>query len=228
MGIISLIPKEDRPREKALSVGIENLSDAELLALILHTGVKGIGVIDLSSNILNQYKNLYFLSKENHVGLKEIKGLNTAKILSLLATFEIANRIDKLKRSNIGRISNSNDLYNSFKYLNELNHEELILLVLDKEKHVIKERTLFRGTCNVISLEIKSILYELLVSNAYYFVIIHNRISGEVYPSEEDIITTSLIRDNASNLSIKMYDHLIIGKDSYYSFKDHGKLYENA
>lgn len=218
------IPFSDRPREKAKRYGISSLKDEELLGLIFRTGTRGYNAVELGKETLKIHNNLYYLSKEDYYGLKEIKGLDEAKICTLEAVFEIAKRIDEIKKGRIDKISDIESLAEHYSYLGDLSQEELILLVLDRTKRVIKEKTLYVGTIDSLNINFKDVLFNASIPQASYLVLIHNHPSGKLYPSDDDIVTTGLIKEKCASFGIKLYDHLIISKEGYYSFLETNKL----
>lgn len=212
------LPNNEKPREVALRDGIESLNDESLLALVLNSGVKGRDVLELSSSILSIYKNYTNLANESHAGLKEIKGLSEAKVLRLLAVFEIAKRLEKEKFKEVEIYKDQAVIYDKYHSIFSSEHETLILLLMDYKYHLIKEKKYIGLSGQKITIDPKELIYELLISKAKKFVLIHTHLTDDVKPSDDDILATNALTKMANNLNIDLYDHLIIGKSNYYSF----------
>lgn len=220
MAKISDIPLNNRPRERALRYGVDVLNDTELLALILSSGIKGKSVLEISSDILSKYQNISTLSKENLTGLLKIDGINKIKAIHLLAIFELHNRLIRNEYSPLDIYKSPNEIYKRYRYLSTLDKENLILIILNNTKKIIKEINLSKGSKSHIVISYSDILKELLVAGGKHFIIIHNHPSNEYYPSAEDIITTSKIKSETKRFGITMIDHIIITSNGYFSFQE--------
>ncbi len=214
------LPKQSRPREKAIIYGIETLSDEELLAIIIGSGVKNKSAIEIADSLLKTYANLFCLSKAKLVSLKNEFGLSKISALKLEATFEFHRRLLTSKYQDLSKITSLENIYERYKNLEEHEQELLIVLMLDRYSQILKEKVLYIGTENDVSFNIKEIIIELLQTNTKKFVLVHNHPNGEKTPSEEDILSTSLIAEKTRSLNIKLIDHVIIYKGGYYSFKE--------
>lgn len=215
---IKEIPKKDRPREKALTYGIETISDAELLAIIIGSGVKNKSALDIANSLIDNYKNLLQLSNSNNALLMKEFGLSQISALKLEATFEFCHRLNKPKYKDEICVNTSNDLYELYRYLGYENQELFIVVMLNHKGMILKEKTIYRGTNNRIEINLQEILRELLMVKAKYFAIIHNHPSGNCFPSKEDEESTIIIAEKAKFLGLKLFDHLIICSKGYYSF----------
>ena len=217
---ISDIPTNLRPREKALQYGIEELSDQELLALIVGSGVRGHSAIDIAADLLRTYANsLETLSNTNYQSLLEHKGLKKSIALRLLATFEFHKRLISNKYQKIQKIENEEQVYFRYRFLENLDQEILIILMLDLKSRIIKEKTLYKGTFDGFSIDVKQIIQQLILAEAKSFYLIHNHPDEEQEPSEDDIIATKIIEKSAKNLSIKLVNHLVVFKGGYSCIK---------
>ena len=214
------LPKQSRPREKAIIYGIETLSDEELLAIIIGSGVKNKSAIEIADSLLKTYANLFCLSKAKLVSLKSEFGLSKISALKLEATFEFHRRLLTSKYQDLSKITSLENIYGRYKNLEDHEQELLVILMLDRYSQILKEKVLYIGTENDVSFNIKEIIIELLQTNTKKFVLVHNHPNGEKTPSEEDILSTSLIAEKARSLNIKLIDHVIIYKGGYYSFKE--------
>lgn len=214
------LPREIRPREKALHYGIESLSDEELLALLIASGVKGCSAMDISRDLLTTYLTLSSLANANLSSLEEHFGLSKITALKLMATFEFHNRLNSPLYQHRYLIGSSQDLYERYRYLENFTQEVLAIVMINKKKEIIKEKILYRGTNSDLSISPKEICLEIISSRCSQFVLIHNHPDGSPNPSEEDIYATEVIKKTADSLQIRLFDHLIIYPGGYYSFKE--------
>ena len=214
------IPIELRPREKAIRFGIEELSDQELLALIIGSGYKGKSAIDVASELLSSYFNsMYSLSNSNLTSLMEHTGLKEAVALRLLATFEFHHRLNSPKYQKQDSIKSSDELYLRYRYLENYDQEVLILIMLDSKNRIKQEKLLYKGTFDSFEIDVRQILQEIILAKAKSFILIHNHPDEENYASDNDILATNVIEKSANNLGIKLIDHIIIYRGGFYSIK---------
>lgn len=217
---ISDIPENLRPREKALLFGIEELSDQELLAIIIGSGVRGHSALDIAGDLLKTYANsLEALSKTNYRSLLSHLGLKQSIAARLIATFEFHNRLISNRYQKVSKIDSIDQVYFRYKNLEYLDQEVLVILMLDLKGRIIKEKTLYKGTFQSFSIDVKQIVQELILAKAKSFYLIHNHPDEESTPSSEDIIATNVIEKATKNLSIKLLNHLIIYKGGYTCIK---------
>ena len=211
-------PLDERPREKAKRYGLEQLSNVELLAIILKTGNKQESVIELSQRIINQIGGFDYLKDISYATLTNIKGIKEAKAITLLAVLEIAKRMIDVKSSHT-IIKEPRDCYQLMK--NKLmfeKQEKVVLLCFNNHLEVIKEKVMFIGSDNVSIISGKEIIKECLLCGSSRIMIVHNHPSGIATPSKEDVKATKVIQAMASQMEIELLDHIIIGKNSYFSF----------
>ena len=218
---ISDIPINLRPREKALQYGIEELSDQELLALIIGSGGRNNSAIDIANELLKSHANsLEALSNSNYRSLIGFSGVDKSIASRLLATFEFHKRLISNRYQKIQKIDTNEQVYFRYRYLENLDQEVLIILMLDLKGRIIKEKTLYKGTFDSFSINVKQIIQELILAKAKSFYLIHNHPDEEQEPSEDDVIATKVIEKTAKNLSIKLVNHLVIFKGGYSCVKD--------
>ena len=218
---ISDIPINLRPREKALQYGIEELSDQELLALIIGSGGRNNSAIDIANEMLKCHANsLEALSNSNYRSLIGFSGVDKSIASRLLATFEFHKRLISNRYQKIQKIETNEQVYFRYRYLENLDQEVLIILMLDLKGRIIKEKTLYKGTFDSFSINVKQIVQELILAKAKSFYLIHNHPDEEQEPSEDDVIATKVIEKTANNLSIKLVNHLVIFKGGYSCVKD--------
>ena len=216
---IKELPKEDRPREKALHYGIETLQDGELLALIIGSGVKGCSALDIARNLLSTYPTLATLANANLSSLEDQLGLSKNTALKLLATFEFHNRLISPMYQNSVAIKDSQDLYQRYRYLENYTQEVLVIVMLSRNNKIIKEKILYRGTEYGLNINPTEICAELIMTKCKKYVLVHNHPNGDQEPSDDDYYTTELIEGSTKALDIVMKDHLIIYPGGYFSFK---------
>jgi len=214
------IPIELRPREKAIHFGIGELSDAELLALLIGSGYKGKTAIDVAHELLSSYFNsMYSLSNTSLQSLMTHTGLKEAVALRLLAAFELHHRLNTPKYQKQDSIKSSDEVYLRYQYLENYDQEVLILIMLDSKNRIKQEKLLYKGTFDSFEIDIRQILQEIILAKAKSFILIHNHPDEESYASDNDILSTSAIEKSAKNLGIKLIDHIIIFRGGYFSFK---------
>ena len=219
------IPLLERPRERLINVGVENLSDEELLAIILKTGSKEMSVKSLSSYILSSLGGIENLKKLNFHEVKKIKGIGEAKACTLVALSEIARRMNRKVASIIGtKLNTPLKIFEFYKSKINDNQEEFYCIYLDASKKVIEEKLLFIGTANYSLVHPRDIFKEAYLLNATGIICVHNHPSGEVKPSTEDINLTIRLKKIGVLLGIRIIDHIIIGDEKYYSFLENGKI----
>lgn len=219
------MPLLERPRERLINVGVENLSDEELLAIILKTGSKEMSVKSLSSYILSSLGGIENLKKLNFHEVKKIKGIGEAKACTLVALSEIARRMNRKVASIIGtKLNTPLKIFEFYKSKINDNQEEFYCIYLDASKKVIEEKLLFIGTANYSLVHPRDIFKEAYLLNATGIICVHNHPSGEVKPSTEDINLTIRLKEIGVLLGIRIIDHIIIGDEKYYSFLENGKI----
>ena len=215
----------EQPREKALKFGINTLSNQELFALIIQSGGKNNSVLNISYNLLKQTKGLSGFFDCEYEQLLQIKGISKVTAIKLLAIRELMQRFEQLKIMNDEHILNSRDVYKMFRirYL-DINHEEVLILHLNHANVVIKENIIAKGSINEVSIDFRLIFSDVLKSNCHKFILIHNHPTGDSTPSNEDIYYTNEINKKAKSLGLKLLDHIIFGKNNYFSFKDNALI----
>jgi len=224
---IADLDSDDKPREKALKHGLKVLSNAELIALVIGSGVPGKSVIELSQEILrfhdNKIGNLARLTVADLV--KNHKGIGPAKAITLLAAIELSERI---KSDNVKEliIRDSKAIYNLMSDdVLSLNHEEFWVVLLSRSAKVIKKKKISAGGTSATVVDVKLILKEAIDNLASSMIIVHNHPSGNIRPSQQDDALTIRIRDAARLFDISLLDHVIIaGHESYFSYADEGRL----
>lgn len=229
MSTIKQLPKEQRPREKLAQSGAHTLSDAELIAIFLRTGVKGESAIEIANKLINKYGSLSELGKLEARELANEKGLGLAKASQLLACFELGARVAKEQLSK--RALNSPSLIKEFlsPIIGDKRTETLIVLAVDSKLRLIKYETISKGDVSSTSAHPREILRPVILHQASGFFLAHNHPSGDPTPSMADRQITKKLVEAAKLMNISLHDHIIIGKNSenhasYYSFSEAGQL----
>lgn len=213
--------KDERPREKALFQGIDTLSNAELLAIILKTGTRSASSLDLANQIIQCIGGFSHLAELSLADLIKIKGIKQTKALEVLAAVELAARLQLSDRKEQRQIENALDV---FEYLagrlQDLQQEYLVTLFLNTKNKIIRERIIYKGGLDVSIAHPREIYKEAMACSAARIIIAHNHPSGNVTPSAADIELTRMIASTGNIVGIPLLDHLIIGKNRYISLRE--------
>ncbi len=222
--LIKDLPECEKPRERMLEYGVENLSNVDLLSIILRNGVKDISVKEVAINILNNVESINDLSSLGVRELSNIKGVGPVKAITLLASIELGKRVSiKEAKANMS-LSNKEKIHEVFKkfFINE-NQEKFLAIFLDNKKCLINYKILFIGTNNASIAHPREVFIEAIKANASAVVVMHNHPSGNVLPSEEDKNITEKLIQSGHMLGIPLLDHIITNGEEYYSFYDEFK-----
>lgn len=217
-----------RPYERCEAYGPSVLSDAELLAVILRTGVPGKDATELAKQVFALSKTEEGILSLLHLTLPELrslKGVGRVKAIQLQCIGELSKRISKAQAAK-GLAMDSPDTLAAY-YMEELRHlnqEHLLLVLLNTKNQLIKDMILSKGTVNASIVTPREILVEALRFQAVRFVILHNHPSGDPEPSREDIQLTLRIREAGLLVGIPLIDHLVIGDQVFVSMKERGLL----
>jgi len=213
------ISKENRPRERFQRFGASALSDAELLAIILQKGTKEENVIDMSSRLISKY-GLDELSDLSLNEVQEIKGIGPAKAMQIRALFEFNKRhsLAKIKNS---IVKSARDVFDyASKRLPGKDKEYFMILHLDSRSRIIKDEVISIGTLNASIIHPREVFKSAIKESANSIILVHNHPSGDPSPSQEDIEITKRLFEAGELLDIKVLDHVIIGNEDYWSFKE--------
>lgn len=223
---IKFLAEDDRPREKLLSIGRQNLSDAELLAIQIGIGTKEETAIQLGQRILNTYNNdLNLLAKASVNELKKFKGIGEAKAINIASAFELGRRRTEYEVTGKLKITTSKDAFKLLnKKLSDLPHEEFWILLLNRANGVLKIECISKGGISGTVVDARLILKPAIELLASGIILCHNHPSGQLKPSEQDISLTKKIKESARLMDINLLDHIIIGDQKYLSFADEGIL----
>src|SRR3989338_9258827 len=223
---ISNWPEEDRPREKLLKNGEHTLSNSELLAILLRTGVKGQSAIDLARKILEKFKTFRNLSHTDLAQWREFKGLGIAKIAQIKAAIEIGRRFrEDEAKENQPKIESSKDVVDILmSRMRDLEKEVFKIVLLNSQNRIIDIFDAEEGTVNKANPIIREIFQKSLKNYAVSLICVHNHPSGKTAPSTEDCEFTEELFKAGNIMQVKVLDHVIIGDNEYYSFSDQGNI----
>lgn len=220
------MPPIERPYEKCLAFGPASLSDAELLAVILKTGAKDKTSIDLAREIMSliqDYEGLAGIHGLSYEQLTSIKGIGKAKAVQILCLGEIASRIScseaKKKLTFHSPKSIADYLMEDMRYLPK---EEVRVLMFDGNHGLIGESKVSVGTVNTALSSPREVFLDALKCQAVYIILIHNHPSGDPNPSGQDVILTKKMMKAGMMIGIELTDHIIIGNQKFYSFRENG------
>lgn len=214
------MPVDDRPREKLELRGVQNLTDAELVAILLRTGTKGKSVIGVAQELINENKNLAILASKTLSDLIKISGIGKDKAVTLLAAFEISRRIQSQSKwfSN-KRITSPADVAEIFiPLLRDELKEKFLVVCLNSANKIIKYEVISVGNLNSSVVHPREIFKVAIENSSASIILIHNHPSENPEPSNEDISITRKLVDTGKILDIPVFDHLIIAGNSFTSF----------
>ena len=218
--LIKEIPEVERPRERLMKYGVSNLSNEELLAILIKTGSKGKSSRDLASEVLSKVGDISKLKDINIHTFESIKGLGLVKRIDLVTLAELARRI-YLSNNKEAKITYTNPsvIYRDNKYLFEgLKQEHFYVFYLDNKKNLIERKLLFMGTIDRSIIHPREVFKNAYLCNASALICMHNHPSGDVMPSKADIEITKNLREIGHIQGIEVLDHLVVADDSYFSF----------
>ena len=215
---------EDRPRERLLANGAATLSTAELLAILIGSGVPGKSAVDIMRTILSDYgDSLMSLAKASVQELMRYEGIGEAKAVTIVAACQLANQRLKEDLPKRMRISSSADTFEYFKHkMQDLPIEECHLLLLDQGMAVKGSALLSRGGIAGASVDVRCLLREAILGQAVAVVLCHNHPSGRTNPSREDDNLTKRAAEACQAVGSRLVDHVIFAGNDYYSYQENG------
>jgi DNA repair protein RadC len=220
-------PVSERPRERLAARGPDALTHAELIAILLRTGLKGANVVRVAENILQKFGSLNALALATVDELKQISGVGPDKAVTLMAAFALAKRMEQERRGESPVLDNPATVVNFMREENRLeNVESFHVLLLNVRKKLIRAEKISQGLLDTILVHPREVFRAAIVANAAGIVLVHNHPSGDPAPSEADIkVTRDLIRAGQL-LKIDVVDHVIIGRATTERAKDYASLRE--
>jgi len=218
-------PEAERPREKLLARGPQALSDAELLAIFLRTGVKGKSAVDVARELLARFGSLRELLAAGQEAFCGAPGLGAAKYAQLQAVLEMSRRhlAERLQRGEVLSSSNDTKRYLQAR-LRDLPHEVFCALFLDNKHRVLAFEEMFNGTLNGAAVYPRELVKRALQLNAAAVILAHNHPSGVAEPSRADETLTARLKEAFQLVDVRLLDHLVIGDGEIVSFSERGLL----
>jgi DNA repair protein RadC len=217
---------EDRPREKLIQKGAINLSEAELIGILISSGTKNKSAVDLGRELLGSVNNnLITLGKLSITDLKKLKGIGNARAVTIAAALELGRRRKLSDVPDVLQIKCSKDVADIFQpLLADLAHEEFWILFLNRSNKVINKMKLSQGGISGTVTDVRIVMKTAIEYLASGIIVCHNHPSGNLKPSESDSKITQKIKEAGNLMDIQLLDHLIISDKDYYSFADNGLL----
>ena len=217
---------DDQPREKMMSKGKAVLSNAELLAILLSVGKEGMSAVDVARALLDSVdNNLITLSNLTIDDLTQHPGIGEAKAITIMAALELGKRRRAAEATLPEEVKDSKDAFERFlPYIEDLRQEHFLVMYLNQSNHALKVECISNGGTTHVIADPKIIFKNALNLNATCIVLGHNHPSGNPRPSEDDRLLTKKLVAGGKLLDIQVTDHIIIGNERYYSFRDHGEM----
>lgn len=214
------ISPENRPLERLLACGAESLSNAELLALIIKTGTRKDNVLNISQKILTTF-SIKKLSSTTTTELMKIEGIGKVKASQIISIAELSKRINYIQNADKYKIFQPKDVYDYLVYDFEgLSQEKLIALYINQKNEIISKKIVSIGTDEQTLIPIKEISSLAIKEDAKGVIVAHNHPSGDPQPSTEDRFATKNLKNSLKILDLQLMDHIIMGKNSFFSFKE--------
>ncbi len=218
-------PAAERPREKLLQQGAQSLSDAELLAIFIRTGVRGKTAVDIGRDLINEFGGLRAILTTDEKGICSASGFGPAKYALLQAARELGRRFldEELKRQ--GALTNPKQVSAYLTHrLRDQHREVFAIIYLDNRHRVIEYEELFYGTLNGATVHPREVVKSVLRHNAAAIIIAHNHPSGIAEPSASDAAITLKLQQALQLIDVKLLDHLVIGDGEFVSLSDRGLI----
>jgi DNA repair protein RadC len=217
-------PESERPREKLVKKGAENLSSAELLAILIASGTNRLSALDIARLLLEQFNSLDNMAMASLEELQQIDGIGPAKAIILQAAFQISNRRhQELAEQTYIYFKQPQDVAQFFiPELGHLKQELFAIALLDSSGKFIHKQTVSRGILNASLIHPREVFKEAIKRSAAAIILVHNHPSGDLKPSPEDIKITKQMLQSGQLLNIPVYDHLIIAGKKFLSLKEEG------
>ena len=226
---IQELPEQERPREKLAAQGAAALSDSELIAILLRTGIPGANAVDIGRQLILQFGSLSALSRASLPELAKIKGVGRTKAVQLAAAFGLASRLaqESLAGTALDTPASIYELLGA--EMRQLEKESLRVVLLDAKIRLLRVEQVSLGSLNECLAHPREILRPAVLHNAYAFILVHNHPSGDPSPSDADRRVTLRLAEAARMLQVNFFDHIIIGTPApgrapYFSFREAGVM----
>ena len=219
------LPISTRPREKLLALGPASLADVELLALLLRTGLKGQGVLQLANDVLERFGGFAGLLRAQTSDLARVKGLGPAKRAEIVAVVEVARRAVSQRLGDAPVFAAPGEVKHYLQLqLGSLDQEVFAVLFLDHQHRLLELEEMFRGTLAQTSVYPREVVRRALALNAGAVILAHNHPSGLAEPSRADEFLTQALKSALALVDIRVLDHLVVGREAVVSFAERGLL----
>ena len=219
---IADLPLDDRPRERLLNHGADTLSDAELIAILLGSGVRGKNAIQLARELLAD--GMSTLRRRDPAQIAKTSGVGAAKATRIAAAFEVARRLAASEPDQLPTYDP--DVFGRVLVSTYAHHvqERLGAALLDSRSRVIRQREIFVGTINHAAVSTRDVIKFAIEENACGVVLYHNHPSGDPSPSAEDLMFTRKVAESLRLCDVELADHVVIGANRFYSMRQKGQL----
>ena len=215
------LPADEKPRERLRALGAGQLSNPELIAILLRTGIKGEKVLSMSTRVISGFGGLAGLARSSFAELCETNGISEAKACQILAAFELGRRAASLLPGDRAMIRTPADIYNLLgAEMAMASQEKLKVVLLNTKAEVISVQEVYQGTVDSAQVRVAEVLRPAVRENCPAIMIVHNHPSGDPTPSPEDILITRRIKQCAEMMDIEFNDHIIIGSRGFVSMKE--------
>ena len=220
-------PASERPRERLAERGADALSHAELIAILLRTGLKGTNVVEVGARLVKRFGTLNALAGASVEDLRQEPGIGRDKAVTLMAAFALAKRMAKEMHGDAPLLDTPERVADYLReHMRHFNKEQFIVLLLNTRRRLVKREELSQGTLDTILVHARDVFRSAIAANAAAIVLVHNHPSGDPTPSEADIkVTRDLIRAGQL-LKIELLDHVILGRATQERPKDYSSLRE--
>ena len=223
--LIKDLPLLERPRERLYKYGPSSLSNEELLSIVLKNGYKSKSVKELSETLLKELNDITDLKDISINNLVNIKGIGKVKAITLIASIELGRRVYEQKDIIKIKLDSSKSIYEYMKHdLIYKKQEHFYCLYLDTKKYLIEKKLLYIGTLNKSIVHPREVFKYAYLLSADSIICIHNHPTGDILPSNDDIILTNNLKEIGKINGINVIDHIIIGNNNYYSFYDNNDM----
>jgi DNA repair protein RadC len=218
-------PEGERPREKLAAHGPETLSDAELLAILIGSGVGKITAVDLAKTILSEYRSLRGMASLTYGDFSRFKGIGLARAITITAVFEIGRRVSIPLENQEESLTGPEDVVQRFSpKLRDQRQELFIVALLNSSNKLIRDVIVTKGLLNSSLTHPREVFRQAILESSASVILLHNHPSGNPEPSQEDIAITKQLVEAGKIIGIPVHDHVIIAGDRYTSFAERGLL----
>ncbi len=219
------LPLEERPRERLIHHGPENLSAAELIAIILRTGAAGRTALALAEELLVHFKDLRGVARASCAEIAKVKGIGMAKAVQIKSAFELGRRVLTSNPVQLPSIKGPQDVYDLLKAsYQDLDREHFKVVHLNVKNQVLKVETTAIGILSSSPVHPREVFKEAVKMNSAGLILTHNHPSGDPTPSQDDLRLTKRLQEAGQILGIHVIDHIIFGDNRFVSLKEYGYL----